>query len=321
MERFMENNSRIKHLLPVLVSLMLASTAFAAPGRLLSPNDNQPTAPGYRYRLAATLTAGQSHIITFTLRDDHGQKVVTDTFSATQLKRDIVEPIFILFRDDPDAFSQARDHAADVVVYADGKQVDHLTFSALKLDAAALDGFQPHAFFVNPRPRLIRHQPANEANSSPATNAARKSIKPTTFTESWAGCNDDDYCYAQWNYCNENCAPWDPYNPCEACNSNLEACTGGIKTAEWTEDTDVSQTATSYYGCHNGNLYNEVTHHFHRQTFQTWMCDEADGTHWFTINTAESYYDLPCWEDYFPGYPGCPNPGAYPDPGNGVIYC
>jgi hypothetical protein len=309
----MKNLSRAVPEIALTLFLVTPLSLLAGESRIIAPRAaEQPSAPGFRYQLQETIEAGDvMHAIRFVLTDDHGQTVVDDTFTVKSRKQ-IVGPIFLLFRDDLTAYEAARDRARLVVVSFDGSERERLSFTELQRRATIAPP-QAHPFYANPKPRLRK-------TAAPNLSAElMERFRPTTYTESWQGCNDDDYCYPQWDYCNANCAPWDPYNPCEACNSNLEACTGGIKTAEWTDDTATSESSTDNYGCHSGTLYREITIHHHTQTYQTWMCDEADGTHWFTINTAESYYDLPCWRSWIPNWNGCPSL-AYPDPGNGQIY-
>jgi hypothetical protein len=314
-------NQRCPAVSRIALTLFLVTplSLFADDSRAAGPRrgGEGPTAPGFRYQLQQTIAPGDSpHTIRFLLTGERGDMVVDDTFTVKSRKQ-IVNPVFLLFRDDPTAYENARDRARQVVVSFDGGELERLTFSELQR-RAAIPPPDAHPFYANPKPRL-RKTPA----MPDLTAELMGRFRPTTYTESWAGCNDDDYCYAQWDYCNENCAPWDPYNPCEQCDSNLEACTGGVKTAEWTENTHTSTTQNSptTYACHNGNMYIEDTQHYHSQTYQTWMCDEADGTHWFTINTAESYFDLTCFDLYAVGWPTCSwTPPFYPDPGPGALY-
>ena len=288
----------------LLCLAVAAALPLSAERRTVSPPDAEEGAPGFRYQLAQTLTPGLTpHVIKFVLVDGAGRQVVTDTFTGT-LKKQLVSPIFILFRDDSSAYTAARERARSLSVQLDGKEVDHLSFGDLERRAANLMVKGLRAPFVNPPPRLTRGTSPSAASVS--GGFARKFV-PTTETETWEGCQDDEYCYDQWNYCNENCAPWDPYLPCQDCNSNLSACTGGIETNSWSENTIASYSLIEYEckAPENHDIYGLYTIHVHHQEFQAWYCNEADGAHYFTINTVDSYFDQYCYSLVYPNYPLC----------------
>ncbi|HEY2324161.1 MAG TPA: hypothetical protein VGJ82_14985, partial [Thermoanaerobaculia bacterium] len=252
---------RLRAVSRIAVTLFLVTplSLLAGESRTIAPRAGEgPTAPGFRYQLHETIIPGDlPHVIHFLLTDERGKMVVGDTFTVKSRKQ-IVDPVFLLFRDDPTAYEAARDRARQIVVSFDGSERERLTFAELQ-QRATIPVADAHPFYANPKPRLRKSAAPNLS----AELMAR--FRPTTFTESWTGCNDDDYCYAQWDYCNANCAPWDPYNPCEACDSNLEACTGGVKTAEWTDDTVTSTTTYSptTYACYGGSILILSTQHHH----------------------------------------------------------
>jgi hypothetical protein len=283
-----------KSFLITSVILLIASLSSATPSSP-DPRSRATTGPGIRYQLAEVLGADSKiHTIMFVLYDSAGKTVVSEKFTG-RLPKGLTNPIFALFRDG-DAFAEATGRAKSLTVTLDGRFVENIPFRELQSRASDLTAIDSsRSPFLNRRPKGI----AISATEAPAA-IKTAGPKPHPHQEDvWPGCNQDDYCLAQWNYCNDNCSPWDPYNPCQACDSNWTECTGGVELSAWSEDTlvsysfvlfacNVQRTQTWTYD----NLY------IHHQEFQSWLCQEEDGNHYNTVTTADYYYTTHCYAAY-----------------------
>jgi hypothetical protein len=255
--------------------------------------------PGLAYRLDATIPAdGNAHQLEFVLYDAHRGVVARETFTVKLALRygPVASPIFTIFHS-AQAAAEARRRADALVVEMDGARVEEIPYSELLSRASELTLIDSSRIaFGGEFARTAGDRVGVPKAPQALHDAAAPKLRLQTETESWQGCADDEYCYAQWNYCNENCAPWDPYLPCQACNSNLTECTGGTMTNSWSTNDLVSQT-------HNRNVcdafdpgtFEEWTSEIRHREYQTWRCTEEDGDHYTTINTVDSTHYETCY--------------------------
>ena len=282
--------------LAVVVIMLFASLSIAAPSSH-DPRTPAEIGAGIRYQLSDVLgTSSKIHTIFFVLSDQEGKTVVTERFIG-RVPKGMPTPTFAILRD-ADARAEVSARAASLIVTVDGQLVESISLKELVRrgsDLMAMDASRSP--FVSARPKGI-------ATSSPAVPAAGSmaSRKLTPHQQdTWNGCDDDEYCTAQWNYCNENCAPWDPYNPCEACNSNYTECTGGDELSDWTDDTIISSTpGLSVCGDPSQiyaqfKTYTQYSNYTHHQEFQYFRCLEEDGYHYTTVTVSDTYYIAYCY--------------------------
>jgi hypothetical protein len=271
-----------------------------------------PLRPGLAYQLHATIPAdGKSHEVQFVLYDGRGAVVARDTVTVhlAPMYGPLDGAVFTLFHDEK-VNAEAQRRGASLAVTLDGTRVEEITFAEFLRGATELVALESSRIpFGGEFARTAK--PRAEA-SKPALSAVIPKLRLKADTETWNGCADDEYCYAQWNYCNENCAPWDPYLPCQACNSNLTECTGGTMTTSWSDDDVTSSTFNGYfcdtftpgppYGNHTTEKWTFTIRH---REYQTWKCSEEDGDHYTTINTVDTTHTEVCYHEinnYCVGY-------------------
>lgn len=283
---------------------LTASALLASPDREPGPaRDVQPVhkaQQGIAYRLEVIIPNDrQTHVVEFTLNDSEKHMVASDrfTFRLAAKASQLVNPIFVLFSSDG-SYAAAQLKAQRALITVDGKIFDETSFADFQGRAIDLSTVDPsRVAFGAPFVRAAAKRPVLQVQPDPVAAAAARRLRLTPNTDTWNGCNDDDYCYAQWNYCNENCSPYDPYLPCSACNSNLEACTGGIETNSWSENTYVSQAFVQYVCDVNAttHTYAQFDQTWRHREYQTWLCQEADGDHYTTINTVDYNFHQYCY--------------------------
>ncbi|HEV7570617.1 MAG TPA: hypothetical protein VGQ21_03875 [Thermoanaerobaculia bacterium] len=292
-----EGEAMRKWLSVVCVVMLLASFASAAPA---SPDTKTPgkISPGIRYQLMGALDGSSKiHTIFFVLYDTAGKMVVTEKFTG-RMPKAFANPVFALLRDD-DARAAVMARATSMIVTVDGQLVDKISMNEFLRragDLVALDSsLSP---FTSARTK-VDAAPSRQAPKAPGT--ASSTLHPRR-EDTWQGCANDEYCAAQWTYCNDNCSPWDPYNPCEACNSNYTECTGGVELDAWSEDTLISSTAEPLPVC--GDLtqiyaqfktYTQYTNYTHHQEFQYWRCSDGEGDHYTVVTTVDNYSYSYCY--------------------------
>jgi hypothetical protein len=285
-----------KTFLAIFVVMLCASLSTAA-----SPSGDPRTVagigPGIRYRLTGALEpSSKIHTIFFVLYDTTGKTVVAEKFTG-QVPKGLDDPTFALLRDE-DARAEAIARATSLIVTVDGHLVDTMPLKELLRRADNLVAMDSSSSpFVNVRPKGTAIPPPVAA---PTTQIAGP--KPHPHQEDvWPGCNQDDYCLAQWNYCNDNCSPWDPYNPCQACDSNWTECTGGVELSAWSSDTLIYSTPglnvcgdySQFYA--QFQTYVQYSNYTRHQEFQYWRCTDDYGDHYTTFTTVDAYSYSYCY--------------------------
>lgn len=282
----------------IVVVLLFASLSIAA-APSADPRTPGLVGPGIRYRLAGALAvSSKTHTIFFVLNDAAGHAVVSEKFTG-QVPKGLTDPTFTLLRDE-DALAEATARATSLIVTVDGQLVDTMPLKELLSRASDLKAIDSSSSpFLNARPK--GPGTSSSLKALPTAGVAIQKLHPHQ-EDTWAGCNQEDYCYAQYYYCIDNCSPWDPYNPCEACSSNLSACQGGVEIDAWSETTLISSTYDGLWKCDPtqvatvGKTYQEYAEYTHHQEFQYWRCiDENGEAHYTTVTTVDTYYTTYCY--------------------------